>query len=163
MAETATFDTTHLMIGPIDEVDALEMRDFLVEQQREFWGERDLSASHDPYWFRQFASSGLVARYKNEIVGYLLGIMPIEGPGYIHLVASRADFRHLGIGRQLYHEFLDRARKAGLTEVQATALQDNAGAISFHSSIGFDGELISDYAGAGEARVLFNFVLNQES
>lgn len=160
MADNQTFDASQVSIRPLDEVDALELRDFLVAAQKDFWGDRDLSQDHDPYWFRQFAASGLVARFRNEIVGYLLGVIPLEGPAYVHLVAARHDFRHQGIGRRLYSEFIQMAREKGATEVQATADQDNSEAISFHSSMGFEGELIADYGGPGTPRVFFCRFLN---
>lgn len=163
MAEHKTIDPARLKISPLDEVDALELRDFLVAAQKDFWGNRDLSADHDPYWFRQLAGSGLIARYQNEIVGYLLGVIPREGPAYVHLVAARQDFRHQGIGRRLYVRFLEIARDKGLSEVQATTEQDNSGAISFHASMGFEGELIADYAGADNPRVLFTRFLNGDA
>ncbi|GAA2010900.1 GNAT family N-acetyltransferase [Brevibacterium samyangense] len=160
VVDITPIDRTHLVISPLDEVDSLELRDFLVGEQQKFWGERDLSEDHDPFWFRQLAAGGLVARYKNEIVGYLLGVVPKEGPAFIHLVAARDDFRGQGIGRELYTAFLDRARSFGASEVQATTEPENAGAISFHSSLGFEGERIPDYAGAGRDRVLFSRALN---
>lgn len=163
MAEPKTIDSSRLRISPFDEVDALELRDFLMGAQKQFWGDRDLSGDHDPYWFRQLASSGLVARYQNEIVGYLLGVIPMEGPAYVHLVAARQDFRHQGIGRQLYAAFIELARLKGASEVQATTEQNNSGAISFHSSMGFEGELIADYAGPDNPRVFFTRFLNGEA
>ncbi|WP_349827389.1 GNAT family N-acetyltransferase [Brevibacterium litoralis] len=148
-------DRTHLVISPLDEVADSELRHFLVDQQQQFWGERDLSQEHDAFWFHQLASGGLVARYKNEIVGYLLGVVPKSGPAFIHLVAARNDFRGQGIGRELYETFLTRASDLGAEEVHATTEPDNAGAISFHSSLGFEGERIQDYDGPGRDKVLF--------
>ncbi|WAL41476.1 GNAT family N-acetyltransferase [Brevibacterium sp. BRM-1] len=163
MADSTDYDADRLTISPLDEIDALELRDFLVTAQEDFWGERDLMSSHDPYWFRQLDSSGLVARYQNQIVGYLLGVVPQEGPGYIHLAAAHNDFRHLGIGRALYAAFVDRARQLGKQEVQATTEPENTGAIAFHTDLGFESELIIDYAGPERPRVLFTRSLTVES
>ena len=162
MAVDETIDTEQLSISPLDEVDAREMREFLLDAQAKFWGDRDLSGDHDAYWFRQFDTSGLVARYRSEIVGYLLGVIPHEGPAYIHLVAARSDFRHQGIGRHLYQHFIDRSRQLGVASVQATTMPESSGAISFHSSMGFSGELIKDYAGAGNPRVFFELKLAED-
>lgn len=157
-----SFDIDRLTISPLDEVDAQDLRNFLVEEQQKFWGERDLSEDHDPYWFRQLASSGLVARYKNEIVGYILGVVPLEGSAYIHLVAARDDFRHRGIGRKLYAEFIKRARALGKSEVQATAQPENTAAVSFHSSMGFESSLLDNYAGPSQPRILFTYHIGQQ-
>ncbi|HLR44900.1 MAG TPA: GNAT family N-acetyltransferase [Brevibacterium sp.] len=162
MTDNTHFDPDKLIISPLDELDPLELRVEIVNAQERFWGERDLSGDHEPHWFRQFAAGGLVARYQNEIVGYLLGAFPKEGPSYIHLVAARQDYRHLGIGRRLYEAFIARATANLEDEVQATALADNASAIAFHSSLGFEGARIEDYAGPGEDRVFFTLRLNHD-
>lgn len=162
MTANTDFDASKLSISPLDEMDPMELREFLVSAQKDFWGDRDLSSEHDPFWFRQLAPGGLIARYQNEIVGYLLGTFPKEAPSYIHLVAARSDFRHLGIGRELYEHFIEHARSIGEDEVQATTGVDNSGAISFHSSLGFDAERVEDYAGPGEDRVLFTLRLNAD-
>ncbi|SMY10439.1 GNAT family N-acetyltransferase [Brevibacterium jeotgali] len=159
MTENTNFDPDKLIISPLDELDPLELRVEIVNAQERFWGDRDLSGAHEPHWFRQFAAGGLVARYQNEVVGYLLGAFPKEGPSYIHLVAARQDYRHLGIGRRLYEAFIARAHANGEHEVQATAIAENANAIAFHSSLGFEGTRIEDYAGPGEDRVFFTLRL----
>lgn len=161
MTENTNFDPDKLIISPLDELDPLELRVEIVNAQERFWGDRDLSGDHEPHWFRQFAAGGLVARYQNEVVGYLLGAFPKEGPSYIHLVAARQDFRHLGIGRRLYEAFIARARANVEDEVQATAIAENANAIAFHSSLGFEGTRIEDYAGPGQDRVFFTLRLTE--
>ena len=161
MTENTNFDPDKLIVSPLDELDPLELRVEIVNAQERFWGKRDLSGDHEPHWFRQFAAGGLVARYQNEIVGYLLGAFPKEGPSYIHLVAARQDYRHLGIGRRLYEAFIARAKANLEDEVQATALADNSNAIAFHSSLGFEGARIEDYAGPGEDRVFFSLRLTE--
>lgn len=162
MTENTNFDPDKLIISPLDELDPLELRVEIVNAQERFWGDRDLSGDHEPHWFRQFAAGGLVARYQNEIVGYLLGAFPKEGPSYIHLVAARQDYRHLGIGRRLYEAFIARAHANLEDEVQATAIAENANAIAFHSSLGFEGTRIEDYAGPGEDRVFFSLRLTDD-
>lgn len=161
MAEAeANVDFEKLSIVPFDEIDPLDLREFLVNAQEDFWGDRDLKSEHDAYWFRQFASSGLVARYEGETIGYLLGCLPRSGPAYIHLVAARKDYRHIGIGTKLYEAFIQNAKAAGATHVQATTVPGNSHTIGFHSALGFSGELVEDYAGPGNARVFFELSLH---
>jgi hypothetical protein len=50
----------------------------------------------------------------------------------------------------------------GVSSVQATTKPESSGAISFHSSMGFSGELIEDYAGAGNPRVFFELKLAED-
>ena len=73
-AQPATKDP--ITIVPLDEVDALDLRDFLLTAQEKFWDERDLRAQHHPVWFRQFSHDGLIARQNGKTVGYLLGVVP---------------------------------------------------------------------------------------
>jgi len=162
MTTNENFAPEKLIISPLDELDPLELREEILNAQERFWGERDLSGDHEPHWFRQFAAGGLVARYQNEVVGYLLGAFPKEGPSYIHLVAARQDYRHLGIGRRLYEAFIARAKANQEDLVQATALPDNASAIAFHSSLGFEGTRIEDYAGPQQDRVFFSLRLTED-
>lgn len=152
-------DLERLAIVPLDEIDAVELRKFLVTAQEKFWDDRDLRDDHDPFWFRQFASSGLAARYDGETIGYLLGTLQFKGPAYIHLVAARHDYRHLGIGRKLYKSFIGKAQTAGATHVQAATLPGNSQSIAFHSAMGFSGEIVEGYAGPGEDRVFFDLAL----
>lgn len=163
MTTTADFDPNRLSISPLDEIDALDLREFLVSAQQDFWGGTTLVDEHAPFWFRQFDSSGLVARYQNQIVAYLLGVVPVDGPAYIHLVATHNDFRKNGIGRELYRAFIQRAQQWGKTEVQATTLPENSAAIAFHSELGFECELVGDYAGPDAPRVLCVRSLTLES
>ena len=49
MAVDEPIDIEQLSISPLDEVDAREMREFLLGAQKNFWGDRDLSRDHDAY------------------------------------------------------------------------------------------------------------------
>src|SRR5699024_8168256 len=120
MAVGEPIDIEQLSTGPLDEVDAREVRELLPGAQKSLWGDRDLSRDHDAHWFRQCVTSGLVARYRAEYVGHLLGVRPHDGPAYIRLVAARSDSRHQGIGRHLYQHFIGRARELGVASVEAT-------------------------------------------
>lgn len=150
-----------ISIVPLDEVDGQDLRDFLISAQSEFWDGKDLSEQHQPVWFRQFAHDGLIARKSGETIGYLLGSVPANGHAYIHLVATRSSARGGGVGRQLYEEFADQATAEGATRIQATTLPDNASSIAFHSAMGYRAELVSDYAGPGQDRVLFEMTLDR--
>lgn len=157
--QSPTIDAEKLAIVPLDELDAVDLRSFLVTAQEKFWDDRNLIDEHDAFWFRQFASSGLAARYDGDTVGYLLGAIPRRGPAYIHLVAARNDYRHLGIGRRLYTAFIKNAKESGASHVQAATIPGNSQSIAFHSAMGFSGEIVESYAGPGEDRVFFDLSL----
>src|SRR5699024_10696252 len=141
MAVDEPIDIEQLSISPLDEVDAREMREFLLGAQKNCWGDRDLSRDHDAYWFRQFVTAGLVARSRSMIVHCLLCVIPIVALAYILLVAARTDFPHQGIGRLLYQPFIGHARQLGVASMEAMTMTESSGAFSFHSSLGFSGEL----------------------
>lgn len=86
--------------------------------------------------------------------------MPANGHAYIHLVATKSSARGSGIGRSLYGEFASKAEAEGATSIQATTVPDNASSIAFHSAMGYRAELVSDYAGPGQDRVLFELSLD---
>ncbi|WGW10863.1 GNAT family N-acetyltransferase [Saxibacter everestensis] len=151
---------TALTIVPLDEIDATDLRDWLINAQTDFWDERDLRDQHHPVWFRQFGSDGLVARSDGTTVGYLLGVVPVSGVAYVHLVAARRDHRGMGIGRKLYESFIAKAKQQGARSIEAMTSAGNSSSIAFHTAIGFRAEIVADYAGPGEDRVLFEMPLN---
>lgn len=133
----------------------------VLADHHDFWGGRDLRALHHPMWFRQFADAGLVAWQNGDggrqrLVGYLLGAVTHGGLGYVHLIAVRASHRRRGLGRALWAQFVESASVARVREVQAITTPANRDSIAFHTGLGLAAELISDYAGPGQDRVLFH-------
>ncbi len=110
-------------------------------------------------WFRQFRGYGHLARDSGRTVGYLLGVVTLDGIGYVHAVAVRAGHRRYGIGRALWHAFTDRACTAGARELHAVTSPGNTGSVAFHTGLGMSAEEIPDYGGPGRARVLLRRVL----
>lgn len=130
----------------------------VIQEMSAFWGERDMRSLHHPIWLRQFAEDAFMVREDDQLVGYLLGVTraPI---GYVHLVATRSDRRNLGMGRRLYDAFKAHARERGACEVQAITTTGNTGSIAFHGRLGFTAEVMDDYAGPGQPRMLFSLPL----
>ena len=75
--------------------------------------------------------------------------------GYAHLVAVRASHRRQGLARRLYEEFESLARERGARALKAYTRPENVRSIAFHRSIGMSATEVADYAGPGEARVVF--------
>ena len=70
--------------------------------------------------------------YKPQPQAYLKSAEAVGLPPHeVALVAAHNDFRHQGIGRRLYEAFIDRARRLGEDEVEATTVPENSDAISF--------------------------------
>jgi len=115
----------------------------------EFWGGRDVRHLHHPVWFRQLGDGARTARTGDgRLAGYLLGTRT-PALAYVHVVAVRADARGLGVARALYEDVL----ASGLP-VEAITTPGNTGSLAFHARLGFTAELVEDWAGPGEDRVL---------
>ena len=128
----------------------------ILEDLPAFWGERDLRALHHSMWVHQFSSDALVARTDGRLLGYLFGVITAHELGYVHLIATRVDQRGQGLGRALYATFMAQARARGATRVEAITTPSNHGSIAFHQRLGFTAELVPDYSGPGQSRVLFH-------
>ncbi|WP_051450622.1 GNAT family N-acetyltransferase [Actinospica robiniae] len=131
-----------------------DLRKVLADHGR-YWGERDLRALHLSALVQEFGDTCLVARSKDGIRGYLFGFVAPGGTGYVHLIATRDDARGRGLGRSLYAAFIDAARAAGATRLKAITSPTNAGSIAFHRNLGFAAEIVEDYDGPGQDRVVF--------
>ena len=127
-----------------------------------FWGERDMWAQHQPVWLRQFASDALIVREDGVLLGYLLGAVTTHELAYVHLIATRTDQRGRGLGRLLYDTFLNDARRRGARRVEAITATTNTGSVAFHQRLGFSADVVPDYAGPGQARVLFSLALRPD-
>ena len=119
-----------------------------------FWGERDLRALHQPVWLRQLAGHTHVVRDDELLLGYLVGVVSTGGVAYVHLVATRQGARRRGVGRVLHTAFLEHARSSGAQRVEAITTPANEGSVAFHRRLGFAAQLVVDYAGPGQDRVL---------
>ena len=135
----------------------------ILENLPAFWADRDMRALHQPVWLRQFALDAFIVREDHELVGYVLGAVTTQGLAYVHLIATRLDRRGRGLGRLLYDTFLDNARSQGARRVEAITTTTNTGSIAFHRRLGFGADVVPDYAGPGQPRILFSLSLLPES
>jgi ribosomal protein S18 acetylase RimI-like enzyme len=129
----------------------------ITGEQREFWGERDMSHLHHPMLVHEFGQTSVVIRSEDgPIVAYLFGFVTLDGRiGYAHLVAVRSSHRRLGLGRSLYENFEALARERDAVALKAYTRPENTQSISFHRSIGMSVSEVADYSGPGENRVVF--------
>jgi hypothetical protein len=72
-----------------------------------------------------------------------------EKPGCRH------GHRRFGLGRRVWDLFGALAMTTGARELQAITTPENTGSIAFHTGLGMSGREVVDYAGPGQARVLF--------
>jgi L-amino acid N-acyltransferase YncA len=148
--------------GPPAFEDGPSVLEEILDDLPSFWGERDMRVQHQPVWLRQFASDAVIVRQDGVLLGYLLGAVTTHELAYVQLIATRTGQRGHGLGRLLYDTFLSQARSRGARRVEAITATTNTGSVAFHQRLGFSADVVPDYAGPGEARVLFSLSLLPE-
>ena len=125
-----------------------------------FWGDRT-PPWHHPMLLHEFGDGALVAVEEDaQLVGYLFGILHTQGShAYVHLIAVHADHRGRGIAGVLYDAFEDRARAHGRATVKAITTPANTISVAFHQARGMRPELVADYSGPNEPRVVLTKTL----
>jgi GNAT superfamily N-acetyltransferase len=144
-----------MRVGHLPDGDGSTVLGEILADLPAFWGERDMLALHHPVWLRQFAPDALVVREQDELLGYLLGALTTRGLAYAHLIAVREDSRRRGVGKLLYDAFFTDAQRRGARRVEAITTTTNTESIAFHRRLGFSADVVADYAGPDEPRVLF--------
>lgn len=130
--------------------------DYIVSVLDRWWAGPSSERAH-PIFFYELGEQALIAEEDGEVVGFLLGFVSPQDPptAYIHLVGINPDHRRLGVGKQLYERFAERAGTAGVTKIKAITTVGNEGSVRFHEALGFDVTEEPDYAGKGRSRVVF--------
>ena len=104
-----------------------------------WWGGRDLRALLPRIFFEHFRSSSLLVEHEDALVGFLVGFFcpDHDDEAYIHFVGVDPAWRRVGLARDLYRRFFDRARADGRSVVRAVTAPVNTGSIAFHAALGF--------------------------
>jgi ribosomal protein S18 acetylase RimI-like enzyme len=130
----------------------------VVPELNAWWGGRDMGRLVPPVFFVHFEGTSFVAETEEgELTGFLCGFLSQTDPdeAYIHVLGVAPAFRGGGLGRELYERFFAAAEQNGRTVVRCVCRPENAEAIAFNQSLGFEIErTVSDYAGPGEHRLL---------
>ncbi|HEY5745675.1 MAG TPA: GNAT family N-acetyltransferase [Chryseolinea sp.] len=131
----------------------------------DFWGSDRTLNVHHPMYIYEFGDSAYVIKIDERVVAYLFGFISQTSPtGYVHLIGVRNDYQNKGLGSALYNHFIIYAKEKGCTKVKAMTIPANSLSIAFHKKIGMkllgnknpNGiEVISDYSGPGQDRVVF--------
>ena len=119
----------------------------------------------------EFGNSAYIIKEGNQIAAYLFGfISQTEPTAYVHFVGVRESYRRRGLARCLYDHFVRFAPIQGCTELKAITTPSNKESIAFHRSLGMEStgklnrdgvQVIKDYAGPGQDRVVFQKTLTQ--
>jgi ribosomal protein S18 acetylase RimI-like enzyme len=137
---------------------ALAKQDYdQIVQVIDRWSGGPTSTLVHPLFFYEWGRFGLVVERESQLVGFLFGFVTNASPavGYIHLLGIHPEFRRRGIGRLLYSKFEEDCRGGGSSMLKAMTTPGNESAMAFHRALGFNVELIEDYAGPGRPRVVF--------
>jgi len=145
--------------------------DQIVTYIQEFWGSDRTLNLHHPMFVYELGNSAYIIKDGNQVVAYLFGLISQTEPtAYVHLVGVRESYRRRGLARGLYDHFVRFAVIQGCTELKAITTPSNKESIAFHRSLGMeltgqlnsDGvQVIKDYAGPGQDRVVFRKTLRQ--
>lgn len=140
------------------EIRELSARDFgvIVGELDDFWAADRTRELHHPTFVHEFGETAFVAHEHGKIVGYLMGFLSQarEPVGYIHLVAVRRTHRRRGVAEKLYRHFAGVAETRGASALKAITTAVNTDSLAFHQSMGFATDMVTEYAGPGQDRVV---------
>ncbi len=131
-----------------------------------WWGGQAMSAMSPKLFFVHFCETSFIAEVKDDLIGFLVGFLSpaVLEEAYIHFVGVHPDYRKRGVGRRLYEQFFEAARKAGRCRVLCVTSPTNHTSLAFHRRMGFrpcgrvedrsEIPIHRDYDGPGEDRVL---------
>jgi ribosomal protein S18 acetylase RimI-like enzyme len=137
----------------------------------ETWWARHLRHFVHPLFLEHFGDTCLVVEDEGKLVAFLVGVLSQRHAeeAYVHFLGVHPDYRHLGLGRELYERFAALVRRRGRTVIAAETGAFNAPSIAFHCRLGFtfeDGdELVNgvpvtrDFHATGEDVVRFSLRL----
>lgn len=141
----------------------------------QWWDGRDLRALLPKIFFEHFRGTSLIVEHEDTLVAFLVGFFCADhkDEAYVHFVGVAPEWRHVGLGRDLYRRFFALARADGRRVVRAVTAPVNTGSIAFHTALGFsmlpgdeeiDGMPVSLDPGAhGHDLVRFQLFLDPEA
>ena len=143
----------------------METRNILVEDYYkvievidDWWGGRPMTHLLPRLFFEHFQSTSYVIEHDNELVAFIIGFISQTNPqeAYIHFVGVSPQYRSLGYANDLYQLFFNQVRQLGCNKVRCITTPINTGSVAFHEKMGFTVQLVKDYAGDGQDRILFS-------
>jgi GNAT superfamily N-acetyltransferase len=122
-----------------------------------WWG-RPIGTSLPRLFLDHFWSTSRIANDEQGLAGFLVGFVSPSQPelAYVHFLGVRPDRRGAGLGRSLYEQFGDLARRQGCRELAAITSATNIASIQFHRRLGFTvSEPRPNYNGPGTTMITF--------
>lgn len=143
----------------------------IIDVQNEWWGGRDLTVLLPRLFLDHFFNTSFVLEKDDVLIAFLIGFLsPARTTaGYIHFAGVHPNYRGMGIGNNLYHQFFALCLKSGRDTVRACTSPENKKSIEFHKKLGFqilpgnsknEGVAITlDYNRPNDPKVLFEITL----
>lgn len=143
----------------------------IIGVQKEWWGGRDLTFLLPRLFLDHFSNTSLVIEKDDELIAFLIGFLsPAKTmEGYIHFAGVHPNYRGIGIGNNLYHQFFSLCLESGRDMVRACTSPENKKSIEFHKKLGFrilsgngksEGVAVTlDYNRPNDPKVLFEKTL----
>ena len=143
----------------------------IIGVQNEWWGGRDLTFLLPRLFLDHFFNTSFVIEKDDEFIAFLIGFLsPAKTTeGYIHFAGVHPNYRSMGIGNNLYHQFFSLCLESGRDTVRACTSPENKKSIEFHKKLGFqilpgngkneDVAVTLDYNRPNDPKVLFEITL----
>lgn len=138
-------------IRPLEEDDFVDA----VRRVKRWYGEILHEPVH-PVFFRHFG--GYVAVDEDgSLLGYLLGFRSQRHPqvAFVYTLAVDPDRRREGVAGALYERFERQAAGWGCEFIETVADPNAAAPVHFLEKRGFLGQLVADWGGPGEDRIVY--------
>ena len=130
----------------------------------DWWGGRSMTHLLPRLFFEHFQQTSFIMEKENELIGFIIGFISQTNPqkAYIHFVGVNPIYRKKGLANNLYQLFFNIVQQLGCKEVSCITTPINTGSIAFHEAMAFTTQVVKDYAGEGQDRVVFTKVLLEQ-
>ena len=110
-----------------------------------------------PVFYYELGEFARVVEHEGQLIGFLFGFVTGSNPpvGYVHLIGISPEHRRHGVARRLYDSFEDSCRGSGCTTLKAISTIGNEVSERFHAAMGWQAQVVENYAGPGRNRVVF--------
>ncbi len=143
----------------------------IIDILKEWWDGRDLTGMMPKLFLIHFCNTSFIIEKDEELVAFLIGFFsPLHiKEGYIHFCGVHPDYRGIGLGSCLYHNFFELCKNNDRHIVKACTSPVNKGSIAFHKKTGFkiepgeakiDGVPVTlNYNKPDDPKVLFKIII----
>lgn len=130
----------------------------VINVLNDWWGGRQMTHLLPRLFFEHFQTTSFIVENEDSLAAFLIGFVSQTHPSeaYIHFVGVNPNLRKTGLAKHLYERFFATVRNMGCRTVRCITSPVNEGSVAFHKRMGFSVLVATDYAGAGQDRILFS-------